>query len=190
MTKLYIYISLNGCNTFYMIFLREHTSVRFVNFRTFPAGARSWSGSFLQLICLSKEPDFSRSTRRSPSAAADHFEVGGACFPKMDNATSHTSESKPPLQHCRSRQDSVMALPGREGQELTYGSGTGKAIGVFTSGGDSQGELCNHLQVTGVRYDTSHVSYLWYYGKLFACNVCIIYHNTNLFNWLLWWHCT
>jgi len=37
------------------------------------------------------------------------------------------------------RKDSVMAVPGREGQELTHGSGAGKTIGVFTSGGDSQG---------------------------------------------------
>lgn len=32
-----------------------------------------------------------------------------------------------------------MAVPGREGQDLTYGAGAGKAVGVFTSGGDSQG---------------------------------------------------
>lgn len=38
-----------------------------------------------------------------------------------------------------SRKDSIMTESGREGQELAWGSGMGKAIGVFTSGGDSQG---------------------------------------------------
>ncbi|XP_062595780.1 ATP-dependent 6-phosphofructokinase-like isoform X2 [Saccostrea cucullata] len=38
-----------------------------------------------------------------------------------------------------SRKDSIMTERGREGQELAWGSGTGKSIGVFTSGGDSQG---------------------------------------------------
>ncbi|XP_034317511.2 ATP-dependent 6-phosphofructokinase isoform X3 [Magallana gigas] len=37
------------------------------------------------------------------------------------------------------RKDSIMTDPGREGQELEGGSGIGRAIGVFTSGGDSQG---------------------------------------------------
>ncbi|XP_050395113.1 ATP-dependent 6-phosphofructokinase isoform X2 [Patella vulgata] len=37
------------------------------------------------------------------------------------------------------RKDSVMATPGREGQGVAPGSFAGKAIGVFTSGGDSQG---------------------------------------------------
>ncbi|XP_022323820.2 ATP-dependent 6-phosphofructokinase-like isoform X1 [Crassostrea virginica] len=37
------------------------------------------------------------------------------------------------------RKDSIMGETGREGQELEVGTGTGRAIGVFTSGGDSQG---------------------------------------------------
>ncbi|XP_021373061.1 ATP-dependent 6-phosphofructokinase-like isoform X1 [Mizuhopecten yessoensis] len=57
----------------------------------------------------------------------------------MDSTSTSGSKHPPPPQSYRSRQDSVMALPGREGQELTHGSGAGKAIGVFTSGGDSQG---------------------------------------------------
>jgi hypothetical protein len=38
------------------------------------------------------------------------------------------------------RKDSILIQSGREGQELTAGSATGKAVGVFTSGGDSQGK--------------------------------------------------
>lgn len=37
------------------------------------------------------------------------------------------------------RKDSILIQSGREGQELTAGSAAGKAVGVFTSGGDSQG---------------------------------------------------
>ncbi|XP_071142970.1 ATP-dependent 6-phosphofructokinase-like isoform X2 [Mytilus edulis] len=38
-----------------------------------------------------------------------------------------------------SRKDSIWIQTGREGQELDAGSATGKSLGVFTSGGDSQG---------------------------------------------------
>lgn len=38
------------------------------------------------------------------------------------------------------RKDSILVQSGREGQELTAGSAAGKAVGVFTSGGDSQGK--------------------------------------------------
>lgn len=38
-----------------------------------------------------------------------------------------------------SRKYSVMATPGREGQQIQAGVYAGRAIGVFTSGGDSQG---------------------------------------------------
>ncbi|XP_063407806.1 ATP-dependent 6-phosphofructokinase-like isoform X2 [Mytilus trossulus] len=37
------------------------------------------------------------------------------------------------------RKDSIWIQTGREGQELDAGSATGKSLGVFTSGGDSQG---------------------------------------------------
>ncbi|CAC5377584.1 unnamed protein product [Mytilus coruscus] len=37
------------------------------------------------------------------------------------------------------RKDSIWIETGREGQELDAGSATGKSLGVFTSGGDSQG---------------------------------------------------
>ncbi|KAL3887669.1 hypothetical protein ACJMK2_000235 [Sinanodonta woodiana] len=37
------------------------------------------------------------------------------------------------------RKDSVMAVPGKEGEEFLAGTAVGKSIGVFTSGGDSQG---------------------------------------------------
>lgn len=37
------------------------------------------------------------------------------------------------------RKDSIWIETGREGQELAAGSAAGKALGVFTSGGDSQG---------------------------------------------------
>lgn len=38
-----------------------------------------------------------------------------------------------------SRKQSVMGTPGREGEEIKTGTYAGRAIGVFTSGGDSQG---------------------------------------------------
>jgi len=56
------------------------------------------------------------------------------------------------LHHPRGRLESIAALPGREGlKELTsyFESGSGKVIGVFTSGGDSQGEsveIFSHTQ--------------------------------------------
>ncbi|KAL8602724.1 hypothetical protein ACOMHN_062938 [Nucella lapillus] len=37
------------------------------------------------------------------------------------------------------RKDSVLATPGKEGQNIAPGAWTGNVIGVFTSGGDSQG---------------------------------------------------
>lgn len=37
------------------------------------------------------------------------------------------------------RKDSVSVVPGKEGEAIPPGSFSGKAIGVFTSGGDSQG---------------------------------------------------
>ncbi|XP_046351037.1 ATP-dependent 6-phosphofructokinase-like isoform X2 [Haliotis rufescens] len=44
-----------------------------------------------------------------------------------------------PRHRVMSRKDSVMATPGKEGSSLAPGSCSGKCIGVFTSGGDSQG---------------------------------------------------
>lgn len=38
-----------------------------------------------------------------------------------------------------SRKDSVIGTPGKEGQLVAYGAMAGEVIGVFTSGGDSQG---------------------------------------------------
>lgn len=38
------------------------------------------------------------------------------------------------------RKDSVMAVPGREGAYVEKGSYQGRAVGVFTSGGDAQGK--------------------------------------------------
>lgn len=49
------------------------------------------------------------------------------------------------------RKDSIMTDPGREGQELEGGSGIGRAIGVFTSGGDSQG-MSIHNKIHGHSY--------------------------------------
>ncbi|XP_064596985.1 ATP-dependent 6-phosphofructokinase-like isoform X2 [Liolophura sinensis] len=47
---------------------------------------------------------------------------------------------KYPSQHMPlSRKDSVMVTPGAEGLTVPQGAHTGKCIGVFTSGGDSQG---------------------------------------------------
>lgn len=43
------------------------------------------------------------------------------------------------------RKDSILVQSGREGQELTAGSAAGKAVGVFTSGGDSQGKKSNYI---------------------------------------------
>ena len=42
------------------------------------------------------------------------------------------------------RSMSMAAVPGREGKFVAKGSYHGKAIGVFTSGGDSQG-LCDFI---------------------------------------------
>ena len=42
----------------------------------------------------------------------------------------------------RARKESVIGIPGREGQEVKANSYEGKSIGVFTSGGDSQGMSC------------------------------------------------
>ena len=51
------------------------------------------------------------------------------------------------------RRQSIKAQAGKEGQSVEYGSWCGNAIGVFTSGGDSQGMfvwiwLCGHQSVT------------------------------------------
>jgi len=37
------------------------------------------------------------------------------------------------------RKDSVSVVPGKEGEAIAPGSFAGKSVGVFTSGGDSQG---------------------------------------------------
>ena len=68
--------------------------------------------------------------------------VGGD-VPNMENEEDDVMTEEVPRRIARSmsKRDSVMAVPGREGQELTYGSGAGKCVGVFTSGGDSQGLL-------------------------------------------------
>ena len=44
----------------------------------------------------------------------------------------------------RARKESVIGVPGREGQEVKANSYEGKSIGVFTSGGDSQGMSVLH----------------------------------------------
>ena len=43
------------------------------------------------------------------------------------------------------RNDSVMAVPGKEGVYVEKGSYQGRAIGVFTSGGDAQGNNDNNI---------------------------------------------
>ena len=48
----------------------------------------------------------------------------------------------------RERKDSVMGVPGREGQEVKPLAYEGRSIGVFTSGGDSQGiKLTTYFKV-------------------------------------------
>ncbi|XP_053383139.1 ATP-dependent 6-phosphofructokinase, muscle type-like isoform X4 [Mercenaria mercenaria] len=49
------------------------------------------------------------------------------------------SPQREPPRRLDSRKYSVMATPGREGQQIQAGVYAGRAIGVFTSGGDSQG---------------------------------------------------
>ena len=48
----------------------------------------------------------------------------------------------------RERKDSVLGVPGREGQEVKPLAYEGRSIGVFTSGGDSQGiKLTTYFKV-------------------------------------------
>ena len=50
-----------------------------------------------------------------------------------------TDDVDSPRAGYRERKESVIGVPGREGQEVKANSYEGRSIGVFTSGGDSQG---------------------------------------------------
>ena len=45
------------------------------------------------------------------------------------------------------RKQSVNAVMGKEGKFVAKGSYSGKAIGVFTSGGDAQGRQCPKIEI-------------------------------------------
>ena len=47
----------------------------------------------------------------------------------------------------RARVDSLAGIMGREGQHVPAKAYEGKSIGVFTSGGDSQGEKTWHVAI-------------------------------------------
>ncbi|XP_074657068.1 ATP-dependent 6-phosphofructokinase-like isoform X2 [Tubulanus polymorphus] len=58
----------------------------------------------------------------------------------MSASSNDTAAPPPPAERKFNRTDSIMALlPGREGKFVAKGTHTGKAIAVFTSGGDAQG---------------------------------------------------
>ncbi|XP_076456810.1 ATP-dependent 6-phosphofructokinase-like isoform X2 [Babylonia areolata] len=59
----------------------------------------------------------------------------GFTLPPDSNQSSNQKERAAAYQ----RKDSVLATPGREGQNILPGAWAGNVIGVFTSGGDSQG---------------------------------------------------
>ena len=53
----------------------------------------------------------------------------------MQASDDNVEERRQSLQ----RRESVMGTPGKEGSQIAPGAWAGNAIGVFTSGGDSQG---------------------------------------------------
>lgn len=89
------------------------------------------------------------------------------------------------------RKDSIMTDPGREGQELEVGSGVGRAIGVFTSGGDSQGMSFKNKITIGHTNDFAIKFYIHYHYVEFPTDKLYIWSNvimaiSGVFIDLLW----
>lgn len=76
--------------------------------------------------------------------------------PKMESDAVFNDQQLPtfnPRHRVMSRKDSVMATPGKEGSSLAPGSCSGKCIGVFTSGGDSQGRSRYEVHLTSIVFN-------------------------------------